>query len=122
METQQVTPDGIHCFLNGKSGIGTPYTPALLTPLWKDTNDQINDEIAIDVALEDISVITVSENEMSSNNQVVYMEDFKTNNSVIQFVRDNKDLNSVSIHGNTTPSTQWVGSKSTLRHHRCRIT
>ena len=36
-------------------------------------NDQINDEVAVDAALEDQSVMTASESEMASNDQVISM-------------------------------------------------
>ena len=42
-----------------------------------------------------------SESELSGNDQVVSMESGETNNAVTQFVGDNIDLNSISIHGNT---------------------
>ena len=67
----------------------------------EETNDQINDEVAVDAALEDKSVMTASESDMSSNDQVVSMEVGETNNAVSQFIGDNLDLNIVSIHGNT---------------------
>ena len=61
-------------------------------------HDQINDEIA---ALEDISVMTASESEMLSNDQMISMEILETNITVTQFVEDNIKLNIVLIHGNT---------------------
>ena len=87
----------------------------------EETDEQINDDFAVDAALEDQSLITAkvpaSESELSNNDQVVSMEAGETNNAVTQFVGDNINLNIVSIHGNT----QWVGSKSSLRHHPCQI-
>ena len=71
----------------------------------EETDEQIYDDVTVDAAIEDQSLITVkvaaSESELSSNDQVVSMEPGETNNVVIQFVGDNIDLNIVSIHGNT---------------------
>ena len=54
-------------------------------------NDQINDEVAVDAALEDQSVMTASESEMASNDQVISMLVGEKNNAVTQFVGDNID-------------------------------
>ena len=54
------------------------------------TNDQISDEAAVDAALEDQSVMTGSESEMSSNDQVISM--VVGHNAVTQFVGDNIDI------------------------------
>ena len=51
-------------------------------------DDQTNDE----AALEDQSVLTGSESEMSSNDQVISMLVGETNNTVTQFVGDNIDI------------------------------
>lgn len=65
-------------------------------------------EVADDAALEDQSVMTASEGEMSGNDQVDSMEIWETNNAFAQFVGDNMDLN-VSIHGNTPlNSIIWI--------------
>ena len=85
----------------------------------EESGDQINDEVVVDAALEDLSVTTASESEMSSNDQVVSIEVGETNNAVTQFVGDSIHLNTVCIHGNTP--TQWVGSKSPRQHHLCHI-
>ena len=91
----------------------------------EETDAHINDDVAVDAALEDQSLITTkvsaSESELSSNDNVVSMEAGETNNAVTQFAGDNIDLNIVSIYVATLPSTQWVGSKSPLRHHLCQI-
>ena len=55
-------------------------------------DDQINDEAAVDAALEDQSVMTGSESEMSSNDQVISIVVGETNNAVTQFVGDNIDI------------------------------
>ena len=57
-------------------------------------NDQINDEAAVDAALEDQSVMTSSESEMLSNDQVISMLVGETTNcnAVTQFVGDNIDI------------------------------
>ena len=59
---------------------------ALLIPLWrKQLNRSFNDDVAVDDALEDQSLITAkvpaSESELSRNDQVVYMEAVATNNA-----------------------------------------
>ena len=56
------------------------------------TDDQINDEAAVVAALEDQSVMTDSESEMSSNDQVISMLVGETINAVTQFVGDNRDI------------------------------
>ena len=83
------------------TGDGAPDTSSTLDTIVEETNDQINDEVAVDAALEELSVMTASESEMSSNDQVVSLEVGKTINAVTQFVGDNIDLNIASIHGNT---------------------
>jgi len=88
-----------YCFLNSRSGDDAPDTAGTLDTIVKETDDQINDEVAVDAALEDQSVMTASESEMSSNDQVVSIEVGETNNAVTQFVEflgDNVDLNIVS--------------------------
>ena len=49
-------------------------------------DDQINDEAAVDAALEDQSVMTGSESEMSSNDQVISMLVGETNNAFTWWV------------------------------------
>ena len=57
------------------------------------TDDQINDEAAVDAALENHSVMTgTSESEMSSNDQVISMVVGEKNNAVTHFVGDNIDI------------------------------
>ena len=94
-----------YCFLNSRSGDYFPYTSGTLDTIMEETDDESNDEVAIDGVLEDQSVMTAevpaSESELSSNDPVVFMEVGETNNAVSQFIGDNIDLNIVSIHGNT---------------------
>ena len=59
----------------------------------EESDDQINDEVAVDAALQQLSAATASESEMSSNDQVVLMEVGEANNAVTQFVGYNIDLN-----------------------------
>ena len=80
-----------YCFLNGRSGDGTPDTSDTLDIIVEETDDQINSEFAVDVALEELSVTTASESETSTNDQVVCMEVAETSHSVTQFVEDNID-------------------------------
>ena len=91
----------------------------------EETNEQINDNVAVDAALdaalEDQSLIIAKvpdrENELSNNVRVFSMETGETNNAVTQFFGDNINLDIDSIHGNT----QLVGSKSPLLHHLFQI-
>ena len=55
-------------------------------------DDQINDEAAVDAALEDQLVMTSSESEVSSNDHVISMLVGETNNAVTQFLGDNIDI------------------------------
>ena len=48
-------------------------TSGILDNVVEETDDQINDEVAVDAALEDLSVMTVNENEMLSNDQLASM-------------------------------------------------
>ena len=68
----------------------------------EEADEQINDDVAVLLLLEDQSLITAkvpaSESELSSNDQVVSMENGEINNAVTQFVGDNIHLNIVSIH------------------------
>ena len=86
-------------------------------------NDQTNDEAAVDAALEDQSVMTSSESEMLSNDQVISMLVGETTNAVTQFVGDNIDIVKYCLYFplETIPSTRWVESKSPLQHHLCQI-
>ena len=108
-ESYSETQNYKYCFLNSRRGDDAPDTSGTLDTIVEETDDQINDEVAVDAALEDQSVMTASESEMSSNDQVVSMEVGETNNAVSQFVGDNIDLNIVSIHGNTPfHSMGWI--------------
>ena len=83
-------------------------------------NDQTNDEAAVDAALEDQSVMTSSESEMLSNDQVISMLVGETTNAVTQFVGDNIDI---VKHCLCFPWKQslLLESKSPLQHHLCQI-
>ena len=83
-------------------------------------DDRINDEVAVDAALEDQSLMTASESEMLSNDQVISMVVGETNNAVNQFVGDNIDSTIVSILGNN-PFYSTGGIKSPLQHHLHQI-
>jgi len=50
-----------YCFLNGRSGDGAPVTSGILDSVVEETDDQINDEVTVDAAFEDLSVTTVNE-------------------------------------------------------------
>ena len=91
-------------------------------------NDQTNDEAAVDAALEDQSVMTSSESERLSNDQVISMLVGETTNAVTQIVGDNIDIVKYCLYNHsrnnpleTIPSTRWVESKSPLQHHLCQI-
>lgn len=94
-----------YCFLNSRSGDYFLYTSGTIDTIVEETDEDSNDEVAIDALLENQSVMTAevpaSESELSSNDPVVFMEFGETNNAVSQFVGDNIDLNIVPIHGNT---------------------
>ena len=102
-----------YCFLRNRSRDDVPDTSGTLDTIVEETEEKINDDVAIDAALEDQSLITAnvpaSESELSSSNQVVSIEAGETNNAVCQFVGDNIDSNLVSIHGNTPfHSMGWI--------------
>ena len=59
-----------YCFLNGRSGDGAPDTSDTLDTIVEESDDLINDEVAADAALQQLSAATASESEMSSNDQV----------------------------------------------------
>ena len=82
-------------------------------------DDQINDEAAVDAALEDQSVMTGSESEMSSNDQVISMLVGETYSVCWRQFRHCQTLPLLPLE--TIPSTRWVGSKSPLQHHLCQI-
>ena len=112
-ESYTETQNYKYCFLNSRSRDYVPDTSGTLDTIVEETDGQINDEVAVDAALDDQSLITAkvpaSESELSSNDQVVSMEAGETNNAVTQFVGDNIDLNIVSIHGNTPfHSMGWI--------------
>ena len=70
-ESHSETQNYKYCFLNGRSGDGAPDTSDTLDTIVEESGDQINDEVAVDAALQQLSVTTASESEMSSNDQVV---------------------------------------------------
>jgi len=108
-ESYSETQNYKYCFLNSRSGYDAPDCPGNLDTIVEETDNQINDEVAVDTALEDLSVMTASESERSSEDQVVSMDVVETNNAVTQFVGDNIDLNIVSIYGNTPfHSMGWI--------------
>ncbi|XP_061840899.1 uncharacterized protein [Nerophis lumbriciformis] len=93
-----------YCYLNGRNEDGILDTSGTLDTIVEESDDQIDDEVAVDAALEDISVATASESD-----QVVSMGVDEASNAVTQFVGDNIDLNIVSIHGNTPlHSMGWI--------------
>ena len=59
-----------YCFLNSRNGDDAPDTSGTLDTIVEETDEQINDEVAVDATLEDQSVMTASESELSNNNQV----------------------------------------------------
>ena len=94
-----------YCFLNNRSRDYFQYTSGTLETIVEETDEESNDEVAIDGVLEDQSVMIAelpsSESELPSSDPVVFMKVGETNNAVSQFIGDNIDLNIVSIHGNT---------------------
>ena len=113
IESYTETQNYKYCFLNNRSRDDVPDSYGTLDTIVEETDEQINDDVAVDAALEDQSRIRAkvpaSKSELSSNDQVVSMEAGETNNAVTQFVGDNIDLNIVSIHGNTLyHSMGWI--------------
>ena len=102
-ESYTETQNYKYCFLNSRSRDDVPDTSGTLYTIVEETEEQINDDVALDAVLEDQSLITAkvpaSESELSGNDHVVSMESGETNNAVTQFVGDNMDSNIVSIHG-----------------------
>ncbi|KAI4802446.1 hypothetical protein KUCAC02_020282 [Chaenocephalus aceratus] len=83
----------------------------ILFTIVEETDEQIDDEVAVDSALEDLSFMTASGSETSHDNRVVMeaMEVGETTNVFTQFVGDNIDLNIFSIQGNTPfHSMGWI--------------
>ena len=85
-ESYTETQNYKYCFLNSRSGDDVPDTSGTFDTIVEEMDEQIHDEVAVDVALEDQSLITAkvpaSESELSSNDQVVSMETVETNNAV----------------------------------------
>lgn len=100
-ESYSETQNYKYCFLNSRSEDDVPDMSGILDTIVEETDEQINDEVAVDAALEDQSVMTANESTLSKNYEVISMEVGETNNAVTQFVGDNIDLNIVSINGNT---------------------
>ena len=77
-------------------------------------NDQTNDEAAVDAALEDQSVMTGSESEMLSNDQVISMlvgGNKQCHHSICW--RQYRHCQTLPLFPlETIPSTRWVESKS----------
>uniref|UniRef100_UPI00358F51C3 uncharacterized protein n=1 Tax=Myxine glutinosa TaxID=7769 RepID=UPI00358F51C3 len=93
-----------YCFLNDTNGVGISDASGALGTIIEETDDQIDDEVEVDIALEDVSVaVTAGESEIQSDDQVVSMEVGDTSSicTITQFVGDNIDLNIASIYGNT---------------------
>ena len=113
-ESYTETQNYKYCFLNGRSRDDVPATSGTLDAIVEETDEQINDDVAVDTApdaaFEDKSLITAKvpadESELSCNYHVVSMKAGETNNAVTKFVGDNIYLNIVSIIA-TLPSTQW---------------
>ena len=66
-ESYSETQNYKYCFLNSRSGDDAPDSSGTLDTIVEETDEQINDEVAIDAALEDQSVMTASESELSNN-------------------------------------------------------
>ena len=101
-ESYTETQNYKYCLFNSRSRDAVPDTSGTLDTIVEQTDEQINDGVSVDGALEDQSLITAkvtaSESELSSNDQLVPIEAGETNNAVTQFIGDNIDLNIVSIH------------------------
>ena len=67
-----------YCFLNSRSRDDAPDTSDTLDTIVKETDEQINYDVAVDAALEDQPLIAANvracESELSSNDQVVSMQ------------------------------------------------
>ena len=93
-ESYSETQNYKYCFFIRRIEDDATDTSGTLDTIVEETDDQVNDEVAVglDAALDDQSVMTASESEMSSNDQVVSIEVGETNNAVTQFVGHNIDL------------------------------
>ncbi|KAK1893747.1 Leucine--tRNA ligase [Dissostichus eleginoides] len=110
-ESYSETQNYKYCFLNDRNGDGIQDTSDTLYTIVEETDEKIDDEVAVDSALEDLSFMTASGSETSHDNRVVMeaMEVGETTNVFTQFVGDNIDLNIVSIQGNTPfHSMGWI--------------
>ena len=76
----------------------------------EESGDQINDEVAVDAALPQLSVTTASESEMSSNDQVVSTSRKQRGINTITFL-PNAELSSSLAHDQPLPTlgdTLWA--------------
>jgi len=85
-ESYSETQNYKYCFFISRIEDDATDTSGTLDTIVEETDDQVNDEVAVDAALDDQSVMTASVSEMSSNDQVVSIEVGETNNAVTQFV------------------------------------
>ena len=61
-----------YCFLNDTNGVGVSDASGALGTIIEETDDQIDDEVEVDIALEDVSVaVTAGKSEIQSDDQVV---------------------------------------------------
>jgi len=119
-ESYSETQNYKYCFLNSRSGDDAPDTSGTIDTIVEETDDQINDEVAVDAALEDQSVMTASENEMSSNDQVVSMEVGETNNAVYAVCWRQYRFKHCLLFMETLLPLNGL-DQSVLRHHLCQI-
>jgi len=66
-ESYSETQNYKYSFLNSMTGDGAPDTSGTIDTSVEEANDLMNDELAVDAALEELSVMTASESEMSTS-------------------------------------------------------
>ncbi|KAJ8410714.1 hypothetical protein AAFF_G00186710 [Aldrovandia affinis] len=72
-ESYSETQSYKYCFLNDRNGVGISDASGALGTIVEETDDQIDqidDEVEVDAKLEDLSVMTASESEVQSDDQV----------------------------------------------------
>ena len=100
-ESYSETQNYKYCFLNERNRFVISDTSKTLDSNLEEADKKIDNDIVIDDALNNLSVLPDAKNEISNKDYVVSREESKSSRTVTQFIGDNIDINITSIHGNT---------------------
>ncbi|KAI4804826.1 hypothetical protein KUCAC02_026439, partial [Chaenocephalus aceratus] len=109
-ESYSETQNYKYCFLNDRNGDGIQDTSDTLYTIVEETDEQIDDEVAVDSALEDLSFMTASGSETSHDNRVV-----------MEAMEGNTPFHSMGWIKVTSPAPSLPDPQTTAAVHRVTL-